>query len=122
MEEAVHARWELPRAGDLVLVRDFAKDKHLGKKIDPRWLGPRLLTEISETGTSGHVRELYGDETKRQAKAKNRNQRTYQKKRERKEARRRKYHFHIPGMSASPVDPITLWFEHEYQKIYKNDL
>ena len=41
------------------------KDKQHGRKLDPNWLGPRLLVELTSTGVSGFVRELYGDTLKK---------------------------------------------------------
>ena len=51
--------------GDRVLVRDFERDKHHGRKLDTRWVGPRILTEITSSGVSGFVQELYGEEVKK---------------------------------------------------------
>ena len=48
-----------------MLVRDFERDKHHGRKLDVRWLGLRLLVEISSSEQAGHVQELYSDTTKR---------------------------------------------------------
>ena len=51
--------------GDLVLVRDFERDKYHGRKLDARWLGPRILTEITSSRVSRFVQELYGKEVKK---------------------------------------------------------
>lgn len=59
------AQWTQPQVGDLVLVRDCEKDKHHGRKLDARWIGPRILTEITSSGVSGFVQELYGEEVKK---------------------------------------------------------
>lgn len=47
LESKQSAAWTQPKPGDLVMVRDIQKDKQHGRKLDPSWLGPRLLTEIS---------------------------------------------------------------------------
>ncbi len=64
-EKKTRAQWTKPQVGDLVLVRDFERDKHHGRKLDARWLGPRILTEITSSGVSGFVQELYGEEVKK---------------------------------------------------------
>ena len=64
-EGKTRAQWTQPQVGDLVLVRDFERDKHHGRKLDARWVGPRILTEITSSGVSGFVQELYGDEVKK---------------------------------------------------------
>lgn len=64
-EEKQRSKWTKPQEGDLVLVRDHQRDKDKGRKLDPRWLGPRLLTSIAESGVAGYVQELYGDKVKR---------------------------------------------------------
>ena len=64
-EGKTRAQWTQPRVGDLVLVRDFERDKHHGRKLDARWIGPRILTEITSSGVSGFVQELYGEEVKK---------------------------------------------------------
>ena len=48
-----------PKAGDLVLPRDLARDKHLGRKLDPRWTEPRLVDKISKNGMSTYIRAIY---------------------------------------------------------------
>ena len=57
-EGIMRAQWTQPRVGDLVLVRDFERDKHHVRKLDARWIGPRILTEITSSGVSGFVQEL----------------------------------------------------------------
>ena len=59
------AIWTPPKPGDLVLVRDFQKEKHFGRKLESNWTGPRLLTELTQTGVSGYMKELYGDKAKK---------------------------------------------------------
>ncbi|KAI9871083.1 MAG: hypothetical protein M1823_008552, partial [Watsoniomyces obsoletus] len=44
-----------PEVGDMVLVRDHQRDKAHGRKLDPRWLGPRLLVGLTPNGVSGYV-------------------------------------------------------------------
>ena len=47
------------------MVRDLQREKQHGRKLDPSWLGPRLLVELTNSGVSGYVQELYGEKTKR---------------------------------------------------------
>ena len=61
----MRAQWTQPRVGDLVLVRDFERDKLHGRKLDARWVGPSILTEIPSSGVSGYVQELYGEGVKK---------------------------------------------------------
>ena len=65
LEGKTRAQWTQPKVGDLVLVRDFERDKHHGRKLDARWIGPRILTEITSSGVSRFVQELYGEEVKK---------------------------------------------------------
>ena len=51
--------YQRPKAGDLVLLRDLARDKHLGRKLDPRWTEPRLVDRLSKNGMSAYIRALY---------------------------------------------------------------
>ena len=53
MQAKAKAFHEALKAGDLVLVRDIQKDKQHGRKLDPNWLGPRLLVKSTPTGVSG---------------------------------------------------------------------
>ena len=64
-ERKTRAQWTQPRVGDLVLVRDFEKDKHHGRKLDARWIGPRIFIEITLSKVSGFVQELYGGEVRK---------------------------------------------------------
>lgn len=57
--------WTKPRVRDLILVRDFEKDKYCGRKLDSRWVGPRIFTEITLSGVSRFVQELYREEVKK---------------------------------------------------------
>lgn len=54
-------RWTPPREGDLVMVWDHQREKEYGRKLDARWKGPKLLTEVTKTGVSGYVTDIYGD-------------------------------------------------------------
>lgn len=65
LEAKQNAAWTSPQPGDLVMVRDLQKEKEYGRKLDPNWLGPRLLVMISPSKVSGYVKELYGENTKR---------------------------------------------------------
>jgi hypothetical protein len=47
--------------GDLVLVRQFDT---VGK-MEPKWLGPRILTQMNPGGLSAQVRRLYDDRSSR---------------------------------------------------------
>ena len=49
-----------PKPGDLVIVRNHAVDNQRGRKLEAKWLGPRLLTRVTAHGLSGYVRELHG--------------------------------------------------------------
>ena len=51
----------IPNPGDLVIVRNHAVDSQHGRKLEKRWLGPRLLTRMTGSGLSGYVRELHGE-------------------------------------------------------------
>ncbi len=54
-------RQRIPKVGDLVLVRNHAVDGQRGRKLESRWLGPRLLVSLSSSGLTGRVRELFGE-------------------------------------------------------------
>ncbi len=64
-ERKTRAEWTKPRVGDWVLVRDFERDKHHRRKLEARWVGPRILTEITSSGVSGFVQELYSEGVKK---------------------------------------------------------
>ena len=50
-----------PKAGDLVLLCDLARDKHLGRKLDPQWTEPRLVDDISKNAfASGRYSQTPG--------------------------------------------------------------
>lgn len=51
----------LPKAEDLVIVRHHAVDNQRGRKLKPRWLGPRLLIGLTPSKNSEYVQELHGD-------------------------------------------------------------
>ncbi len=51
----------LLKEGDLVIVRHHAVDNQRGRKLEPRWLGSRLLVKLTPSGNSGHMQELHGD-------------------------------------------------------------
>lgn len=52
---------KIPEPGDLVLVRNHAVDGQRGRKLEAKWLGPRILVLYSASKVSAHVREMYGD-------------------------------------------------------------
>lgn len=56
----------IPKAGDLVLVRNHAVDGQRGRKLESKWLEPRLLVSLSSSGLTGRVRELYGEDGTKQ--------------------------------------------------------
>ena len=60
LERQLRALWTPPRQGDLVMVRDFERDKAHGRKLDARWKAPRLLVEISTSGVAAYVQDIYG--------------------------------------------------------------
>lgn len=53
-----------PKPGDLVLLRDLARDKQLGRKLDPPWTEPRLIDRLSRNGMSAYIRALHEDPDK----------------------------------------------------------
>lgn len=64
-EGKTQSRWTQSEVGDLVPVQDFERDKHHGRKLDARWVRPRLLKGISSSEVAGFGRESYGEEAKR---------------------------------------------------------
>lgn len=52
---------KIPAPGDLVLVWDAALAKQHGRKLERKWMGPRMLTKLTPHGLSGYVREIHGD-------------------------------------------------------------
>ena len=65
IEANATAAWMPPSQRDLVLVRDLQRDKDHERKLDVRWLGPKLLVGVSTSGVSGYVQDLYDDRIKR---------------------------------------------------------
>ena len=62
MEKAAQpptASYRKPRAGDLILLRDLARDKQHGRKLDPRWTEPRIVDRLSRNGMSAYIRSLH---------------------------------------------------------------
>lgn len=53
--------WKPPETGDLVLLRRYALDTQRSRKLEPRWVGPYLLSSMSENQRSGKLRTLHGD-------------------------------------------------------------
>ncbi len=51
---------KLPNPGDLVIVRNHSVDAQKGRKLEAKWLGPRLLTRVTTHGRSAYVREIHG--------------------------------------------------------------
>ena len=56
----ISRKQRIPEVGDLVLVRNHQKDKQHGKKLEAKWLGPRMLVRWTNDKLSGWVRELHG--------------------------------------------------------------
>jgi len=54
-------RKDLPEPGDLVTVRDQQLDNQKGRKLEPKWSPPKLLTSLTASGLSAWVRNLHGD-------------------------------------------------------------
>ena len=48
-----------PRPGDLVLLRDLARDKQHRRKLDPRWTEGRMVDRLSNNGMSAYIRPLH---------------------------------------------------------------
>ena len=53
------ASYKKPEPGDLVLLRDLQRDKHLGRKLDPRWKEPRIVDRLAKNGMSAYIRALH---------------------------------------------------------------
>ena len=53
-----------PKLGDLVLLRDLARNKQLGRKLHPRWTEPRIINPRSRNGMSAYIRALHEDPDK----------------------------------------------------------
>lgn len=60
-EQDTFPSWQRRRfsEGDLVLVRDFQKEKNKGMKFEPRWTGPQILEVINPGGWTVWVCKLY---------------------------------------------------------------
>ena len=57
---------KIPKEGDLVVVRNHAVDSQKGRKLESRWLGPRILVSYTASGLSAYIRKLHGSgKTKR---------------------------------------------------------
>ena len=52
------ARYTPPKAGDLVLLRRFLLDQRKGNKLEARWEGPYILSDISWHGKSGRLLDI----------------------------------------------------------------
>jgi len=51
-------RYTAPREGDLVLLRRFLLDQRKGSKLEARWEGPYVLSDLAKHGKSGRLRDL----------------------------------------------------------------
>ena len=58
-------RQRIPKPGDLVIIRHHTIDNQKGRKLESKWLGPRLLIRFSASGLSAYVRELHGSATEK---------------------------------------------------------
>lgn len=47
---------KIPKEGDLVVVRNHAVGSQKGRKLEGRWLGPRILVLYTPSGLSAYVR------------------------------------------------------------------
>ncbi len=54
-------RQKIPKVGDLVLVRNHALDRQRGRKLESKWLGPRLVVLLSLLGPTKRVKEIFGE-------------------------------------------------------------
>lgn len=50
----------LPKPGDLVLIWNHSKATQHARKLEEKWLGPRMLVSWTNHGRSGWVREIHG--------------------------------------------------------------
>lgn len=57
-------RQRLLKEGDLVVVRNHAVDSQKGRKLEGRWLGPRILVSYTASKLSAYVREVLGKKAK----------------------------------------------------------
>ena len=53
------AGYQKPKAGDLVLVRDFQQAKHKGAKLELQWSPSRILDRIWASRFFAHIRQLH---------------------------------------------------------------
>jgi len=56
--ERTESLWEPLDNGDLVLLRRFEVDRHKGRKLDARWEGPYVLTDLSWHKRSGRLQDI----------------------------------------------------------------
>ena len=56
-------RRQQPKASNLILVQNHQRNKNYGRKLDPQWIGPRLLVKTTFKRITGYVKELYGNGT-----------------------------------------------------------
>jgi hypothetical protein len=56
------APWTALKEGDLVLLRRFVVQKHLGQKLEWQWEGPYRLNEIAHHKRSGRLQDLHTGE------------------------------------------------------------
>jgi hypothetical protein len=60
IEASKTPQWTKPKLRDLVLVRSHALDKEHRRKLESRWLGLRLITNMPSE-VSADVTNIYGD-------------------------------------------------------------
>ena len=58
METQKEPRFRTPKAGDLVLLRRHILDLRCGNKLEARWEGPYLLSDLAFHGKSGRLYDL----------------------------------------------------------------
>jgi len=51
-------RYTAQREGDLVLLRRFLLDQRKGSKLEARWEGPYVISDLAKHGKSGRLRDL----------------------------------------------------------------
>ena len=58
--KGINRQQRLPEPGDLVLVWNHSKQSQKSRKLEAKWLGPRMLVRWTNHKQSGWVRELHG--------------------------------------------------------------
>lgn len=58
--KGLQRKQRIPREGDLVMVWDSTKEGQHGRKLDAKWLDPRILVKFTKDQRSAWVREVHG--------------------------------------------------------------